>query len=142
MLQLTQFTGTKTIKACPMSLKEAEEILRRTIDTSAVEEDREKVEGYLVEYGDGYRSWSPKEAFEKAYRVSETHLDRMLIELSEVQARYLKGRQFSFSQEFRKLNEAKRKTLREQLDSMENYIYLLSRRIELENEPEPENYDK
>ena len=141
MLQLTQFTGTKTVKACPMSLGEAEKVLRRTIDTSAVEEDREKVEGYLVEYEDGYRSWSPKEAFEKAYRVSETHLDRMRIEISEVQARYLKGRQFSFSQEFRKLSEAKRNTLRKQLDSMENYIYLLSRRIELESEPEPENSD-
>ena len=140
MLQLTQFTGTKTIKACPMPLGEAEKVLGRTIDTSAVE-NHNQVEGYLVEYEDGYRSWSPKEAFEKAYRVSETHLDRMLIELSDVQARYLKGRQFSFSQEFRKLSEAKRNTLRKQLDSMENYIYLLSRRIELESEPEPENSD-
>ena len=25
-------------------------------------------EGYLVEYEDGYESWSPKETFERAYR--------------------------------------------------------------------------
>lgn len=141
MLQLTQFTGTKTVKACPMSLGEAEKVLRRTIDTSAVEEDREKVEGYLVEYEDGYRSWSPKEAFEKVYRVSETHLDRMRIEISEVYARYQKGREFLHSQAFGKLSAEKRSTLRMQLDCMENYIRQLSRRIELENEPDPESSD-
>lgn len=137
MLEMTQYTGTKTVKACPMSLGEAEKVLGRTIDTSAVE-NREDYEGYLVEYEDGYRSWSPKDVFEKAYKVSETHLDRMNIELQEVQERYLKGRKFSFSQEFRKLSEPKRNTLRKQLDSMENYLYLLSRRIELELEPKPE----
>lgn len=30
----------------------------------------ESVEGYAVKYEDGYMSWSPKEAFEKAYRKS------------------------------------------------------------------------
>lgn len=128
---MTQYTGTKTIKACPMLLGEAEKVLGRHIDTTAVE-NRETTEGYLVEYEDGYQSWSPKEVFEKSYRVSETHLDRMNIELQEVQERYLKGRKFSFSQDFRKLSERKRNALRKQLDSMENYLYLLSHRIEME----------
>lgn len=79
MLEMTQYTGTKTIMACPMSLGEAEVELGRMIDTSAVE-NRESTEGYLVEYEDGYRSWSPKEVFEKSYRTSSTHLDRMMIE--------------------------------------------------------------
>ena len=137
---MTQYTGTKTIKACPMSLGEAEKVLGRHIDSSAVE-NRETSEGYLVEYEGGYRSWSPKEVFDKAYRVSETHLDRMKLELEEVEERYLKGRKFTFSQEFRKLSDKKRDALRKQLDSMENYLYLLSRRIELETEPEPETAD-
>ena len=140
MLEMTQYTGTKTIKACPMSLGEAEKVLGRHIDSSAVE-NRETSEGYLVEYEGGYRSWSPKEVFDKAYRVSETHLDRMKLELEEVEERYLKGRKFTFSQEFRKLSDKKRDALRKQLDSMENYLYLLSRRIELETEPEPETAD-
>lgn len=135
MLEMTQYTGTKTIKACPMSLGEAEKLLGRRIDSSAVEE-RESSEGYLVEYEDGYRSWSPKVVFEKAYKVSETHIDRMKLELEEVEARYLKGRKFTFSQEFRKLSDKKRDILRKQLDAMENYLYLLSRRIELESEPD------
>ena len=29
----------------------------------------ENVEGYYVRYPDGYVSWSPKEVFERAYRV-------------------------------------------------------------------------
>lgn len=134
---MTKYTGTKTVKACPMSLGEAEKVLGRKIETSAVE-NREESEGYLVEYEDGYRSWSPKDVFDKAYRVSETHLDRMNIELQEVEERYLKGRKFTFTQEFRKLSEAKRKLLTKQLDFMEGYLYVLSLRIELELEPEPE----
>lgn len=55
MLKMTQFTGTKTVKACPMPLGEAEKVLGRSIETSAVE-NREATEGYLVEYEDGYRS--------------------------------------------------------------------------------------
>ena len=134
---MTKYTGTKTIKACLMPLGEAEKVLGRTIETSAVE-NRELTPGYLVEYEDGYRSWSPKEVFDKAYRVSETHVDRMMIEKDEVEARYLAGRKFSFTQQFRKLSETKRKLLTKQLDQMEGYLYILSRRIELELEPEPE----
>lgn len=135
---MTKYTGTKTVKACPMSLGEAEKVLGRKIETSAVE-NREESEGYLVEYEDGYRSWSPKEVFDKAYRVSESHIDRMIIEKDEVEARYLAGRKFSFSQKFRKLPETKRELLTKQLDRMEAYLYILSRRIELELEPEPEH---
>ena len=134
---MTKYTGTKTVKACPMSLGEAEKVLGYRIETSAVE-NREESEGYLIEYKDGYRSWSPKVVFDKAYRVSETHTDRMMIEKEELEARYLAGRKFSFSQEFRSLSGTKRKLLMSQLDQMEGYLYILSRRIELESEPETE----
>lgn len=135
---MIQYTGTKTIKACPMTLGEAEKVLNRRIDTSAVE-DREETPGYLIDYGedgDGYQSWSPKDVFEKAYRVSETHIDRMYIEKEEVKQRYLKGREFSFTQQFRKLDEDQRKLLPAQLDTMEKYLYILSRRIELAERPQ------
>jgi len=36
----------------------------------AESEERDGVLGYAVVYPDGYRSWSPPEAFEEAYRVS------------------------------------------------------------------------
>ena len=134
MLQMTQYTGTKTIKACPMTLGEAEKVLGRNIDTSSVE-DRNSTAGYLVEYADGYRSWSPKEIFERSYRVSETHIDRMLIEKEELQERFLAGRKYTFSEDFAKLTDLQKKLLRKQLDIMESYLYTLCERIGVEVEP-------
>lgn len=137
MLQMTQYTGTKTIKACPMTLGEAEKVLGRSIDTSSVE-DRNSTPGYLVEYADGYRSWSPKEIFERSYRISETHIDRMLIEKEELEKRFLAGRKFTFSSVFASLNEKQRNLLRRQLNVMEDYLYLLCERIGVEDAAETE----
>ena len=55
----------------------------------------------------------------------------MLIEKGEVSQRYLKGREFTFSQAFRKLTDQEQTMLRKQLDAMEQYLYLLTKRIEL-----------
>ena len=129
---MKQFTGTKTVKACPMTLGEAEKVLNRHIDISSVE-NRDLTPGYLVEYGedgDNYRSWSPQDVFERAYRPSETFLDRMLIEKEELSRRYLRGREFTFSQKFQKLSDLQQLLLRKQLDAMEQYLYILSKRIE------------
>lgn len=131
-MEMKQFTGTKTVKACPMSLGEAEKVLKRHIDISSVE-NRNLTPGYLVEYGadgDDYRSWSPQDVFERAYRPSETFLDRMLIEKEELSRRYLRGREFTFSQKFQKLPDHQQLLLRKQLDAMEQYLYILSKRIE------------
>lgn len=128
-MKMIQYTGTKTIKACPMTLGEAEKVLKRHIDSSAVE-NREAVPGYLVEYGedgDNYRSWSPKEVFEKAYRVSETYLDRLLIEREDLKERYLKGLNFMFSDKFTTLPE--KELFVKQFNAMEIYLFTLSERI-------------
>ena len=53
--EMKQYTGTKTIKAMPMTMTEAQKVLGRELKPATVEED-----GYLVEYKDGYKSWSPK----------------------------------------------------------------------------------
>lgn len=138
MKEMIQYTGTKTVKACPMTLGDAEKYLNRHIDSTAVE-NREAAPGYLVDYGedgDGYQSWSPKEVFEKAYRKSENYIDRMKIEHDEMKQRYLKGRDFSFSQQFRELPEYERKLLASQLYRMEGALYILARRIELAEERE------
>ena len=124
---LKQFTGTKTVKACPMSRKSAEEIIGRKMrpDSDEIEDEH----GYLVQYPDGYTSWSPTKAFEEAYRLSETHIDRMLIEKEELEKRFLAGRKFTFSGEFAGLTEPQRKLLRRQLNLMEDYLYTLCERI-------------
>lgn len=58
------YIGTKVIKATQMSKREFTEKVKQEnwIDSYPDEE------GYLVEYSDGYRSWSPKDVFEIAYR--------------------------------------------------------------------------
>lgn len=57
------YIGTKVVQAMPMTMTEAQKVLGREIKPATVEED-----GYLVEYKDGYMSWSPKSVFDAAYR--------------------------------------------------------------------------
>ena len=59
---MKKFIGTKVIMAEPMTMTEAQKVLAREIKPATDEED-----GYLVEYKDGYKSWSPKSVFEEAY---------------------------------------------------------------------------
>ena len=84
--QMRQYTGTKTVKAMPMTMGEAYErkLLKEGVRPSECETDKA---GYLVEYEDGYQSWSPADVFEKAYKPSETRLDRLRIECDELRAR-------------------------------------------------------
>lgn len=124
-----QYTGTKTVKAVPMTKGEAEKVLDRKIDTSAVEKPDEQP-GYLVEYEDGYQSWSPKEVFDKAYKPSGTYLDRMRIEHEEYRQRLAKLSDFTCTQEYRRLNEAERKRMGEQLNIMYGLIRVLGARID------------
>lgn len=60
---MKKFIGTKVIMAEPMTMIEAQKVLGREIKPATDDED-----GYLVEYDNGYKSWSPKSVFEKAYR--------------------------------------------------------------------------
>ena len=61
---MKQFIGVKLVFAKPMFEEEA---IKRGF---AREKHGDHVyrEGYYVLYGDGYESWSPKEAFEESYK--------------------------------------------------------------------------
>jgi hypothetical protein len=65
---MQHYIGTKVIKAEPCTAERAAEILGREIETKDADSDGN---GYLVEYEGGYRSWSPSEPFEKAYRKTD-----------------------------------------------------------------------
>lgn len=84
--EMKQYTGTKTVKAMPMTMGEAYErkLLKNGVRPSECETDKA---GYLVEYEGGYQSWSPADVFEKAYKPSETRLDKLRIECDELRAR-------------------------------------------------------
>jgi hypothetical protein len=69
---IKSYIGTKVIKAVPMDGEAASHLLERELDLSKAEtangDDLTIHPGYLVEYEDGYQSWSPAKPFEKAYR--------------------------------------------------------------------------
>ena len=65
--EMKLYIGTKIVKAMPMTMTKAQEMLGREIKPATVEED-----GYLVEYKDGYMSWSPKSVFEEAYHEANS----------------------------------------------------------------------
>lgn len=127
-LKFKTYTGTKTIKAMPMKKNEAEKVLGKSI-TPATPEDN----GYLVEYPDGYRSWSPASAFEAAYRVSETYVDRMKIELADLNERICKAIRAIDTPGA--IPEDERRLLKKQLDAMREYADILYDRIRYVVEP-------
>lgn len=57
---MKQYIGTKIIQAEPAS--------------------REGQEGYAVQYADGYKSWSPRQAFDESYRPCEAMTFGLAIE--------------------------------------------------------------
>lgn len=61
---MKQYIGTKIIMAKPMTRGDYNIYRGWTIP----ENENPADEGYLVKYSDDYESWSPKEAFDEAYR--------------------------------------------------------------------------
>ena len=123
---MKKFIGTKVIMAEPMTMAEAQKVLGREIKPATVEED-----GYLVEYKDGYKSWSPKSVFEEAYKPSETFLDRLAVEQHELTEKVEKLRKFlSVEDAQMKVGSFQFVRMTEQLEAMGKYLNILIRRIE------------
>lgn len=79
---MKKYIGVKYILARPCTAKEATEILNRIINIKNADSEGN---GYLVEYDDGYQSWSPKEAFENAYfECGETTHSKVVNRLKEL----------------------------------------------------------
>jgi hypothetical protein len=60
------YIGAKIIQAEPMSAAEFNEKIRPMVVNNG--DDMDEVDGYMVVYPGGYKSWSPKDVFEEAYR--------------------------------------------------------------------------
>ena len=143
------YEGTKIVQATPMNRLEYNQY--RGWDLPADENGAD--EGYLVEYLDGgkgnhrdhlgYISWSPKEVFERAYKISPVdmhfknqppHVQRMLKEWLNLNDSYRKGQAFVDQEK----NPKTRKTnisiedwtlLRDQLQHMLGHLSILTSRI-------------
>ena len=129
---MKKYIGTKTVNAKPMLLGEFVKQTGRNpyVNDPKVHDNSE--EGYIVEYGDSYKSWSSKDVFEKAYKIAETPVDRMQIEASEVNERYVKLAAFIDSGKMNEVvNDTYNKCLLEmQCYTMFDYIRLLDARIQ------------
>ena len=124
------YIGTKTVKAKPMTVAEAEKVLDRKIDMSKHPEDEGK--GYLVEYEDGFKSFSPKSVFEKSYKCAENYVDRMRIERDELSDRLSKLRNATQTPWFDAFPERSKDLMKKQEQSMTSYLTILTARIEME----------
>lgn len=133
--QMLAYTGIRHVKAVPMTRKEYRDI-RGSITYSS--DSREL--GYLVEYEDipsnvegfkGYVKWIPKNAFEKIYKVSETHVHRMRIELEDLQDKIKKAGDTLEELPLESTNKSAM-LLMAQLDFMRDYAHFLKLRIDLE----------
>ena len=72
MSEFKSYIGIKLIKAKPATFGEARDILKRP----ATEKDPvQDTPGYLVQYTDGYISWSPKDIFDKSHYGSEDYFE-------------------------------------------------------------------
>ena len=121
---MKKYIGTKQIEAEPMTMGEAYE--KNLLQTGRVPNDAEKDNaGYHVKYEDGYESWSPAETFEKAYKVTDTPLDRMAIEENELADRVEKLNAFIQGDKFKELDGTTRAMLAVQYSSMSAYLHVL-----------------
>lgn len=134
-IQFRTYTGTKTIKAA--ANMEAGEARRygAAITEQTVLNNIGK-DGYLVEYPDGYRSWSPKKAFEEAYKLSETKVDCMKIELADLNERMKEATDELYNPNRAFTPDNDHWVLRRQLDAMREYANLLIDRILIEISPQ------
>lgn len=118
-----QYTCIKSVKAEPCDLYTAQTVLGRKF----YKDDCDNMMGYLVEYEDGYISWSPKDVFEKGYALTETHVDRMKFELAELNERIAKATHALYTPDL--MDSFEREQLSKQLEHMRDYAETLHGRI-------------
>lgn len=138
-LKPTKYIGTKRVFAYPMNRADYNKLRGWELPKDENGAD----EGYLVEYIEGgepntkqfkgYVSWSPKEVFKKAYKVNETHVDRLLIEANELKEKVNALHSFVHDNKavFPKLSTKEKGLLFAQLDLMERYLIVLNERISI-----------
>ena len=98
--------------------------------------------GYSVVYEDGYRSWSPRDTFEKAYRevcdridsegkTLQPHQKRVVNEAEELKEKIIKLMVFISKDNvvYESLKDIEKIDLKQQLLAMQYYLTILTSRI-------------
>lgn len=133
---MKKYIGTKQIEAEPMTRGDAwgKHLLREKPSTENFDD-----EGYHVRYEDGYESWSPKNTFEKAYKIADTFLDHLHIEMRDLYEKMDKLSPFIESGKIDEIvtDKYQNHLLRLQHRIMSRYINVLECRIgRLDGSPE------
>lgn len=133
---MKKYIGTKQIEAEPMTRGDAwgKHLLREKPSTENFDD-----EGYHVRYEDGYESWNPKDTFEKAYKIADTFLDRLHIEMRDLYEKMDKLSPFIESGKIDEIvtDKYQNHLLRLQHRIMSRYINVLECRIgRLDGSPE------
>ena len=95
------------------------------------------VEGYGVEYEDGYTSWSPKDVFEKSYigigqaKELPPHIQRLKGEKAQLDDRIKKLSSYLSSQAAADLTPKQNELMTTQLGAMSELSQVLSERLAL-----------
>ena len=136
---MNKYTGTKEVLAKSMSRAEYREY--RGCAVPDPESQNPLDEGYLVEYLDSpngnhpshsnYVSWSPKDVFERAYKPSQTPLERVTAERAELMEKIDKLESFLDSAASKQLPLEQVELLRKQSKFMDSYSDILSMRMDL-----------
>lgn len=121
---MKKYIGTKQVSATPAWRINGKVYPKDGVVPKAMNRE----DGYKVVYEDGYESWSPKEVFEKAYKIAETPLNRMQIEAEELVNKIRKLVGFTNNDKFNELDYVTRALLLTQLEAMKEYMALLNLR--------------
>ena len=143
---MSKFIGVKMVEAVPMTAIEADKKgykVGKEINNGV--EHFPNPEGYEVTYPDGYKSWCPKDVFERNnVKFIEENLEdivhiaddapdfikRMGVEHNELVDRYNKLNAFIFTDYFSTLSEDRRNRMIIQRNIMQAYISILQERID------------
>ena len=144
---MSKFIGIKTVEAVPMTAIEAGKKGYRNgaevVANGVV--NYPNPEGYEVTYPDGYKSWCPKDVFEKNnIKIIEENLEdivhipdnapsfikRIGAEHNELVDKYNKLNAFIFTDYFSTLDENRKIRMFIQRNIMKAYIAILQERIE------------
>ena len=130
---MKKYIGTKQIEAELMTLGDFVQETGKNPYGKDIEKHEETEQGYHVRYEDGYESWSPKDVFEKAYKVADSFLDRLYIEHSDLIEKFEKCAVFVDSEKFREAikEDYPAFLLSLQRELMGRYLQALSCRINI-----------
>lgn len=118
-----------TVLAEGMSMEEAQEkgYLNRVDAEKMLSEGT--MEGVLVQYENGYRSWMPEAVFNLAKPKINTFKERIVAERDEIADRMGKLALFLKSDIFMNMNDYSRELLMEQYRILISYVDCLNRRL-------------